>query len=396
MIHPTAELLFDHEQIRMELLRERAFNLRWAAVEPGVIPLTAADPDFPCAPEIAEAIARYARDRYLSYAPAEGLSFFREAMARNYAERKQVNARPEFVIACDSAAFGIYAVCKAFLKPGDEAIVFNPVDFLFKHSVEAAGGQATLFEVPLNPNDQVDFEQLQKLITRNTKLICLCNPLNPTGKVFKRKELEVLAEIAVQHNLIILSDEIWSDIVFEPAQYVSMASIPSAEQRTIIVTGFSKSYGLAGLRAGAILSFNQEHFECLMEASGHRSTVHGCNVLAQVAAAAALTEAQDWLHSFVDHLHRMRDFTVNALNELPGVSCHAPQGCYVAFANITATGHSSEEIHRLWLNEAKVAVVPGLPRWFGSRAEHHVRLSFATSSVILEEAFHRIQKIQRL
>jgi aspartate/methionine/tyrosine aminotransferase len=395
MIHPTAELLFDHEQIRMDLLRERAFNLRWAAVEPGVIPLTAADPDFPCAPEIAEAIARYAQDRYLSYAPAAGLAFFREAMALNYRERKQVNVKPEFVIACDSAAFGIYTVCKAFLNPGDEAIVFNPVDFLFKHCVEATGAQATLFEVPLNPNEQVDFEQLRQLISSRTKLICLCNPLNPTGKVFTRQELEALANIAHQHNLIILSDEIWSDIVFEPAVYVSMAAIPAAEQFTIVVTGFSKSYGLAGLRAGAILSFNQEHFERLMEASGHRSTVHGCNVLAQVAAAAALTEAQDWLASFLDHLHRMRDLTVNALNELPGVSCYAPQGCYVAFANIAATGCTAEEIHARWLTEAKVSVVPGLPRWFGSRADNHVRLSFATSATILEEAFERIKKIHR-
>jgi len=276
MIHPSAELLFDHEQIRMELLRQRAFNLRWASVEPGVIPLTAADPDFPCAPEIADAIARYARDRYLSYAPAEGLSFFREAMAMNYNERKQVNAKPEFVIACDSAAFGIYTVCKAFLKPGDEAVVFNPVDFLFKHSVEAAGAQATLLDVPLDPNDPIDLHRLQQLITPRTKLICLCNPLNPTGKVFTRGELEQLAIIAEQNNLLILSDEIWSDIVFEPSTYISMAAIPAAEQRTIVVTGFSKSYGLAGLRAGAILAFNQTHFECLMEASGHRSTVHGC------------------------------------------------------------------------------------------------------------------------
>jgi aminotransferase/cystathionine beta-lyase len=365
-------------------------------LEPDVIPLTAADPDFPCAPEIAQAIARYAQDRYLSYAPAEGLAFFREAFAWHYSERKQVNAQPEFVIACDSAAFGIYTVCKAFLKPGDEAIVFNPVDFLFKHSVEAVGAKATLFEVPLNPNDEVDFEQLRNLVTPRTKLVCLCNPLNPTGKVFSRRELEVLAGVAEQHNLIILSDEIWSDIVFGPTQYTSLAAIAEAEQRTVIVTGFSKSYGLAGLRAGAMLCFNQDHFDCLMEASGHRSTVHGCNVLAQVAATSALTEAQYWLSSFTEHLQRMRDVTVNALNALPGITCFSPQGCYVAFANISKTGMTADEVHGLWLTEAKVAVVPGLPRWFGSRAEGHIRLSFATSDTILEEAFDRINKVHSL
>lgn len=391
MNHPSAAVAFEHDQIRIDLLRRRAFNLRWAAVDPDVIPLTAADPDFPCAPEIAEAIARYASERYLSYAPPEGLAFFREAMANYYRSRKGVNACAEYTMACDSAAFGIYTVCKAFLGVDDEAIVFNPVDFLFRHSVEAAGARAILLDVPLNPAEEMNWQPLHQIITPKTKLICLCNPLNPTGKVFTKKELTELAGIAEKYNLVILSDEIWSDIVFEPNQYHSMAAVAGAEQRTIVVTGFSKSYGLAGLRAGAILAFNQTHFNALLEASGHQSTVHGSNVLAQVAAAAALDEAGEWLSGFVQHLHRMRDLTVSFLNELPGVSCHSPQGCYVAFANISATGLNADQIQQMWLHQARVAVVPGLPRWFGPRAEHHVRLSFATSETILCEAFDRIK-----
>lgn len=393
MSYPSTDVLFGHEQIRMDLLRERAFNLRWAAVEPGVIPLTAADPDFPCAPEIAEAIARYARDRYLSYAPAEGLSFFREAMANYYQEKKGVRCSPAFTMACDSAAFGIYAVCKAFLKPGDEAIVFNPVDFLFKHCVENVGASAVTFEVPIDPNAIIDWSPMEERVSANTKMICLCNPLNPTGKVFTQSELQQLAVIAERHNLMILSDEIWSDIVFTPHSYISMAAIPEAAHRTVVVTGFSKSYGLAGLRAGAIICPDADSFERVMEASGHRSTVHGCNVIAQVAAASALTEAQYWLAAFVQHLEHMRNFTVNALNALDGIHCHAPNGCYVAFANIEGTGLSAEQVHQRWLTDAKVAVVPGMPRWFGSAAEGHIRISFATSEQVLEEAFHRIKNV---
>jgi len=385
---PTA--LFDHANIRMDLLRQRAFNLRWASVEEGVIPLTAADPDFPCAPEIAEAIARYASDRYLSYAPAEGLSFFREAMAEYYFSQKGVDVEAGGVMACDSAAFGIMAVCRAFLRSGDEAIVFNPVDFLFKHCVESCGAKAVLWEMPLIPEGDLDFELLENAITSNTKLICLCNPLNPTGKVFTRRELQQLAQIAEKYNLFILSDEIWSDIVFEPFSYTSMASLPEAAMITVVVTGFSKSYGLAGLRAGAVITSNPELLERVILASDQRSTVHGSNVLAQVAATAALKDAQPWLNEFLLHLHEMRLLTVNALNNLPGVKCYAPQGCYVAFADISETGMDAESICSKWLSEAKVSVVPGLPRWFGSRAQGHIRLSFATSSTILNDAFERI------
>jgi len=391
----STESLFDHNQVRLDLLRQRAFNLRWASVDEGVIPLTAADPDFPCAPEVAEAIGRYAKDRYLSYAPAEGLLFFREALAESYLKHKGVHVEPAGVMACDSAAFGIMAVCNAFLSPGDDAIVFNPVDFLFKHCVEACKANARLWNMPLLPSETPDFSELEAMITSKTKLICLCNPLNPTGKVFSAQELSHLAEIAERHNLVILSDEIWSDIVFDPYQYVSIASLPSAAMRTVVVTGFSKSYGLAGLRAGAVLSVNDALIERVLEASDQRSTVNGCNVLAQVAASAALTEARYWLEGFLNHLHDMRRLTVQSLNALPGVRCELPQGCYVAFANISASGYTAEQICAKWLTEARVAVVPGLPKWFGSRAEGYVRLSFATSRVILEDAFDRINSCMR-
>jgi aspartate/methionine/tyrosine aminotransferase len=387
----VSQALFDHANVRMDLLRQRAFNLRWASVEDGVIPLTAADPDYPCAPEIADAIARYAADRYLSYAPAEGLLFFREAMAEYYFTRKGVTLKASGVMACDSAAYGIMVVCKALLTPGDEAIVFNPVDFLFKHCVESCQATPVSWDMPLSPSGTPDFDQLKSLITDKTRLICLCNPLNPTGKVFTEHELKQLAAIAEEYNLIILSDEIWSDIVFEPTRYVSIASLPEAAMRTVVVTGFSKSYGLAGLRAGAILSVNEKLIEKMLDASDQRSTVSGCNVLAQVAATAALNDAQYWLSEFIQHLHDMRSFTIQALNALPGITCEMPQGCYVAFADISNTGLSSEALCEKWLKEAKVSVVPGSPRWFGSRAQGNIRISFATSGVILYEAFERIK-----
>ncbi len=389
--------MFDPALIDLPILRRRAYNLRWATVPADVIPLTAADPDMPCAPEIAEAIARFARERYFSYGPPEGMPEFRESMAAYFQTRRQIPASPGWIFPVDSAAFGIYITCKAFLSAGDEAIVFDPVDFLFRYGIEAAEARAVPFAIP--PGEApVDFGRLEQLIGKRTRMICLCNPLNPTGKVFTRQELQQVAELAVKYDLIILSDEIWSDIVYSPNAYISMASLgKEVRDRTITVTGFSKSYGLAGLRIGAVMASCREHYNLLFNTSLHKSTVHGANLLSQVAATAALTECGDWLHDFLQHLQRMRDLCVNSLNRIEGVRCLAPAGCYVAFPDITGTGLSPGEMQELLFNEARVAVVPGLPEWFGDGANGHIRLSFATSAEILTQAMERITNtIQRL
>jgi aminotransferase len=383
--------MFEHSSINLDILKKRAFNLRWATVPEGVIPLTAADPDFPSAPEIAEAIIRFTKDRYLSYGPAAGLTDFREAVARYFSVKRKVNALPEYIFPVDSAAFGIYLTCRAFLKAGDEAIIFDPVDFLFRYSIEAVNAVAIPFAIPAGAGE-IEFERLNGLINPRTRMICLCNPLNPTGKVFTREELLKIGEIACKHDLIVLSDEIWSDIVYSPHIYTSMASLNEEICRqTVTVTGYSKSYGLAGLRIGAIMASNQVHYDRLFEVSLHGSTIHGANVISQVAATAALNECDYWLHDFLLHLQKMRDLCDRELNLTNGFHCIPPEGCYVAFTNITGTGKSSREIQQLLMDEAKVAVVPGAKEWFGKGAEGFIRMSFATSEDILAEALYRIK-----
>ena len=384
--------MFENNSVNFTLLKKRAFNLRWATLPEGVIPLTAADPDFPSAPEISEAISAFAKDQYYCYGPPEGLPDFKESIATYFQVKRNVPVSPAFSFPVDSAAYGIYLTCKAFLSPGDEAIIFDPVDFLFRYSIEAVHAKAIPFAIPPG-TIKVDFEELELLITKNTKMICLCNPLNPSGKVFSKEELTQLGEIACKHQLIILSDEIWSDIVFKPAVFTSIASInEEIRNQTVTITGFSKSYGLAGLRIGAVMAHNQQHFTLLMDASMHYSTIHGVNVLSQIAATTALNSCGYWLDNFVDHLSNMRNLVVNELNTIPGFKCIAPDGCYVAFTDITATNKTSQEIHDLLLNEAKVAVVPGLKQWFGDGAEGYIRMSFATSEEILTDALGRVKK----
>lgn len=364
--------------------------MRWAEVDKDVIPLTAADLDLPCAPQISKAIQEFAAKRCFNYGPAEGLPELKQAFAGYFQRKKDVCIAPENILPVDSAAFGIYLTCKTILNTGDEAIIFDPVDFLFRYSVEAAGATAVSFSIPPGTT-KVDFSNLEKLITNKTKLICLCNPLNPTGKVFSKAELFQLASIADKHGVIILSDEIWSDIVFAPNTFSSIASLDEViSDNTIIITGLSKSYGLAGLRIGAIATSNNILFNRIRKNSLHHTTIHGVNTLSQVAATAALNECDEWLDNFVSHLEHMRSICVDSINSLDGFNCVAPEGCYVAFADIRNTGMSSKEMHRFLLNEAKVAVVPGLKEWFGPGAEGYIRFSFATSEEILKEAFIRI------
>jgi len=385
--------MFEDEQINLALLRRRAHNLRWATFPQGVIPLTAADPDFPSAPEIAEAISAFSKDRYFCYGSPEGMPEFKESMADFYQRKRNVPVAPAYTFPVDSAAFGIYLTCKAFLAKGEEAIIFDPVDFLFRYSVESVGGVAVPFQIPAGTST-VDFSQMERLITKRTRLICLCNPLNPTGKVFTRDELVELGKIACKHNLIILSDEIWSDIIFTPYSFTSVASVDQeVRNRTVTITGFSKSYGLAGLRIGAVMAHTESHFAMLMEASLHNSTIHGANVLSQVAATTALTKCEYWLDDFRNHLSDMRTMLVNELNTVPGYHCIAPEGCYVAFINVKESGKSSQEMQEFLLREAKVAVVPGLKKWFGEGAEGYIRMSFATSENILREALGRIKSV---
>ncbi len=382
--------MFNGHHIDLSMLRKHSFNLRWAEVEAGVIPLTAADPDFPVAMAIREAVSSFAMNGHFHYGPAKGMLAFREAVSNYFHYERSVSVSPAHILPTDSAASAIHLICKSFLTTGDEAIVFDPVDFLFAYSVDAAG--AIPVRMPLPGHAPIDIELLESRITDRTRMICLCNPMNPTGKVFTREELTQLGELAIRHDLLILSDEIWSDIVYEPHCFVSIASISNdIANRTITVTGFSKSYGLAGLRIGALGTASASLFNTIETASAYAFTVQGVDILAQVAATAALTQCKSWLQEFVQHLHQVRDLAVRRINQIEGFSCVAPQGTYLAWVDIRKTGLTAEQVQQQLLEQARVSVVPGSARWFGPGAAGHIRISFATTESLLNESFARIE-----
>lgn len=389
------EVSFSNADVPFALLRQRAFNLRWATLPGDVIPLTAADPDFAVAQPIRDAVAEYALGGVFSYGPAEGLPDFRATCARIVSERKGVPTAPERILAVDSAAAGMRQIAALCLQPGDEAIVFDPVDFLFKASVEAAGGVVRL--LPVDPlTGMFDFSVLPSLVSPKTRLLCVCNPQNPIGRVLTSEELRILGEFAVAHGLWILNDEIWSDIVFTPRTFTSIASIsPEIAARTFTVHGFSKSFGLAGLRVGFVIAPSDDAFQRLLTASLAPQTMTGVSTLSQIAAIAAYTSCWEWHASFLAHLTAMRDRAVHRLQAIPGVDVRSPEGVYVLFPRVSAFGMASTTVAERLLAEARVAVVPGAARWFGPGAEGHIRICFATSEAILDEGLDRIEGFLR-
>jgi aspartate/methionine/tyrosine aminotransferase/2-polyprenyl-6-methoxyphenol hydroxylase-like FAD-dependent oxidoreductase len=385
---------FSDNIVRLDLLRERAFNMRWAQQPADVIPLTAADPDFPICPAIQEQLVRHVRDGVLSYGPPEGLPQFREAIAAWMHETRRMDCNSEEVFATDSAASGMAVVARASLSPGDEVLIPDPVDFLLHHTVQRAGAVPVRVRVEPGTDAEEFIAGMEARLTSRTRMLWLCNPHNPLGVVYSREWQQRVAEWAISRGLRLLSDEIWSDIVYPPHRHVSLASIsPKIAASTVTVYGFSKNFALAGLRVGCVICPDPEWKEEIVAASDAESTVYGVSVLSQVAVIAALTEGRVWLADFVRHLHTQRDYVVDRLAKWPGVTVQPPQGTYVVFPDVHSLTDDSEKLCRQLLEQARVALVPGAPRWFGPGAGGHLRICFATSHRILQEAFDRLEPV---
>lgn len=383
--------MFTNNDINFEALKRKAYNGRWAVQEEDVIPLTAADPDFRMASEIEQGIIEYIKDGYLSYGPFSGLPEFKKNVARHFNSAKNGNFNPENVLAVNSAAQGMYLVAKYVLNPGDEAIILDPVDFLFKKSVETAGGVIKLCPVD-HKTGAIDFEKLISLINPKTKLISICNPHNPLGKVYTREVLIKISEIASAHDVWVMSDEIWSDIVYDNKEFYTYSSVSDkAKNKSFTVYGFSKSFGIAGLRIGAVLCNDPEILEDFTEKSNFNSTIEGVSTLSQIAGSVALEKAKPWLKKFLTHLQNNRDLTYKILSQTQILTPNLPEATFVIFPKIE-NGLLSEEFTEYVLNHGKVAIVPGSERWFGKGAEGHIRICFSTSQEILEEGLNRIIK----
>ncbi|MGE4485433.1 MAG: pyridoxal phosphate-dependent aminotransferase [Oscillospiraceae bacterium] len=383
---------FTNDNINFDILRQRAFNLRWAEVPEGVIPLTAADHDFPAAPEVVDAIVNYSKSGYFPYVPPRGMREFREAAARSLWERKHEKVNPDFVLPIDSAARGMSVIAKAILKPGDEVIVFDPVDFLFKTSMEAAGAKSILFPSQLR-EDRISLEGLEKYITPKTRMLGFCNPHNPMGMLYTKEDLDYLLSLSEKYGFYIMNDEIWSDIVYPGSRYNSLIAFGAERNaRTLSVFGFSKSFGIAGLRSGFVYCMNREMYDIIAAASEVDSTIGGISCLSQVAGTACLEKAYYRVDEFVRQMTENRNYALDRIKKMPGIKCHTPQATFVIFPDITETGMDPVDFVNLMREKYKVALVPGGARFFGPGSAGHIRICLSTSHEVLEEGLNRLEQ----
>ena len=374
-----------------DVLRERAFNLRWATVEPGVIPLTAADPDFPAPAAAVDAITNYLRAPHLCYGPAAGMPEFRTAVAERYRTAKCApSVDGKRVVAANSAASAIALVAKHLLKQGDEVVVQDPVDFLVAESARRAGATLRHWKTT---DGRFTFEGLAAAVTPSTRMLSVCHPHNPLGLLWNQAEVVAIAKFCSERGIALLSDEVWSDVVLDGASFFSFAACADAACAPWVVYGLSKGYGLAGLRIGAIVAPSADAAARFAATMGFDQTIEGAATLSQVAATGALQHGGPWLAEFLRHCAAQRDMAVARLSKLRGLRIESPpRATFVLFVDVRDTGLDEDEAARRIEQFARVRVVPGSPRWFGPGAAGHVRLSLATTRDVLDEALSRIER----
>lgn len=376
----------DHAEPDFATLGERAFNLRWATVAPGVIPLTAADPDLPVASVVPTAIASYLSKPHLCYGPPRGLPEFRQSVARHFMGQKSAAIDADRVIAANSAASAIALVARHLVKPGDEVVIQDPVDFLVAESARRAGATLRYWEPTAG---RFTLDGLRAAVTERTRLISVCHPHNPLGSLWSQSEVSAIAAFAAARGIPLLSDEVWSDVVLDGAPFTSFAA---ASTNAWIVYGLSKGYGLAGLRIGAVVAPDAARAAEFAERQGFEHTIEGVSTVSQIAAIAALERAGAWRANFLEHCGHQRDLAISRLGGLRGVAVRSrPEATFVVFADVRATGIPEDELAARIESLARVKVVPGSPRWFGPGASGHIRLSLATTRPLLHEALSRIE-----
>src|SRR5690625_4477282 len=377
-----------YDSLTEEKLRQ-LHGAKWNNYPDDVLPLWVADMDFPIAEPIRQAIRDYADCDDFGYPLGNGIPGLVSAVTGHLERAHGVTYAPEQVMPTSGIIPGIYLGTMALAGPGDEVISQPPAYPPFGAAVKNTG--RTLVENPMvhagGGRWEFDFDHLESVIGPATRLLILCNPQNPTGRVFSREELERLAEIVVDNRLWVLSDELHSDLVLD-GEHVPLASISEEmAQRTLTLFGPTKTFNIAGLKIGFVLSHNERLL-------GHfRNTARGLltppNVLAQAAARAAFTECSAWHEDTLAYLRGnaalLRDLVTE---ELPGVKYEPAAGTYLAWLDFSDV-IGADELDQFLLDEARVAVNSGAS--FGTGGEGLVRLNLATSAGIIRQAVERIR-----
>ncbi|WP_088291906.1 aminotransferase [Bacillus mycoides] len=357
-----------------------------AASMKGVISLGVGEPDFVTPWNVRQACIRSLEQGYTSYTANAGLLELRQEIAKYLKKQFAVSYDPnDEIIVTVGASQALDVAMRAIVNPDDEILIIEPSFVSYAPLVTLAGGVPVPVATSLEDEFKVQPDQIEAAITTKTKAILLCSPNNPTGAMLNKSELEKLAVIVEKYNLIVLSDEIYAELVYDEA-YKSFASIKNMRDHTILISGFSKGFAMTGWRLGMIAAPVQ--FSELM-LKIHQYSMMCAPTMSQFAALEALRGGNDEVIRMRDSYKKRRNFMTTSFNEM-GLTCHVPGGAFYVFPSIASTGLSSAEFAEQLLLEEKVAVVPG--NVFGGSGEGFIRCSYATSLEQLMEAMKRMER----
>ncbi|MFH1055626.1 MAG: pyridoxal phosphate-dependent aminotransferase [Candidatus Altiarchaeota archaeon] len=354
----------------------------------GAVSLGVGEPDFPTPQPMKEAAISSIRADRKNYTSNYGLIDLRQKISKKLKTENDIDADPEKqILVTTGTSESLDLAFRAMLDPGDEVIVPEPSYVAYKPCVWFA--HCTPVPVAMHEEDEfrVSVDEIQKAVTPKTKMIIVASPNNPTGSVLRKSDLEEIADIAVEHDLTVISDELYEYLVYDGLKHYSIGSFNGMEDRTITINGFSKGYAFTGWRLGYSAA-SDEIIEAMMKV--HQYAMLNAPTVSQYAALA-FDECSSDVKKMVDEYDKRRRLLVEGLNGLDKVSCIMPRGAFYAFANIKETGLTSEEFCGRVLNECKVVVVPGST--FGDSGEGYVRCSYSVSREKIRTALERMGKL---
>jgi len=354
-----------------------------------VIGLGAGEPDFNTPDHIIEAAYESLKDGQTKYTPAGGLAELKSAIINKLEQDQGITYKANEIIVTTGAKHALYNLFQVILNDGDEVIIPTPYWVSYPEQVKLADGVPVYVDGKESNNFKITPEQLEASITDKTKAVIINSPSNPTGMLYSAEELKALGEIAVRHNIWIVSDEIYEKLVYGDNKHVSIAQLsPALKEQTIIINGVSKSHSMTGWRIGYAAG-NAQVVKAMTDLASH-STSNPTST-AQYGAIAAYTGTQEPVETMKKAFEERLNIIHAKLTEIPGVTCLKPQGAFYLYPNVTEaaklTGHDNvDDFVTALLEKANVAVVPG--SGFGTPA--NIRLSYATSLELLEKAVERI------
>jgi len=349
-----------------------------------IVHLQIGEPDFKTPTHIVESAVQALRDGHHHYTPSAGIWELREAIAQYISSTRKISVTPEEVVVTPGGKPIIFFTMLALAQKGDEIVYPNPGFPIYASMIEYVGAHAVPIPLREENNFRLDLDELVKVLSPRTRMIILNSPNNPTGSILEKDDLQALSEILAGRDIMVFSDEIYSQILYDGQTHHSISSFPGMKERTIILEGFSKTYAMTGWRLGYGV-MNPRLAEQITKLMINSNSCTAA--FTQLAGISAIKGPLTDTKKMVATLKKRRDRMLTLLNQIEGVSCVKPEGAFYLFPNVSGLRWKSYELSQLLLNKSGVALLSGTA--FGIYGEGHLRISYATSMKKLEEGMKR-------